>query len=159
MCISQVNRMMTKALMCHQWSSVKSGEAAKHLLTNTHTYTSTSSALCRGSNRSVPLAPSLFSTKCLFHSFLTLLTHLRPEDSFSMLLRRHGGSRRNSLLRWCQRRTKGYKVSFRLWLTFKLFTFSPHISMKRLLNSLLIVRLYNRLYCLILLCALMYRVE
>ncbi|XP_031437784.1 cytospin-A-like isoform X2 [Clupea harengus] len=34
---------------------------------------------------------------------------IRPEDSFSMLLRRHGGSRRNSLLRWCQRRTKGYK--------------------------------------------------
>lgn len=27
-----------------------------------------------------------------------------------MLLRRHGGSRRNSLLRWCQSRTQGYKV-------------------------------------------------
>ncbi|KAM6954114.1 cytospin-B-like [Aplochiton taeniatus] len=26
-----------------------------------------------------------------------------------MLLRRHGGSRRNSLLRWCQSRTQGYK--------------------------------------------------
>ncbi|XP_062407159.1 cytospin-A-like [Sardina pilchardus] len=34
---------------------------------------------------------------------------IRPDDSFSMLLRRHGGSRRNSLLRWCQRRTQGYK--------------------------------------------------
>ncbi|KAK1795628.1 hypothetical protein P4O66_001115 [Electrophorus voltai] len=36
-------------------------------------------------------------------------TGCRPKDSFSMLLRRHGGSRRNSLLRWCQSRTKGYK--------------------------------------------------
>uniref|UniRef100_A0A4W5S0H2 Cytospin-A n=1 Tax=Hucho hucho TaxID=62062 RepID=A0A4W5S0H2_9TELE len=33
----------------------------------------------------------------------------RPQDGFSMLLRRHGGSRRNSLLRWCQSRTQGYK--------------------------------------------------
>ncbi|KAG7460594.1 hypothetical protein MATL_G00200370 [Megalops atlanticus] len=33
----------------------------------------------------------------------------RPQDGFSMLLRRHGGSRRNSLLRWCQSRTQGYE--------------------------------------------------
>ncbi|XP_028253200.1 cytospin-B-like isoform X2 [Parambassis ranga] len=33
----------------------------------------------------------------------------RPQDGFSALLRRHGGSRRNSLLRWCQSRTQGYK--------------------------------------------------
>ncbi|XP_072543797.1 cytospin-A-like isoform X2 [Salminus brasiliensis] len=32
-----------------------------------------------------------------------------PQDGFSLLLRRHGGSRRNSLLRWCQSRTQGYK--------------------------------------------------
>lgn len=32
----------------------------------------------------------------------------RPQDGFSALLRRHGGSRRNSLLRWCQERTQGY---------------------------------------------------
>ncbi|KAL2082367.1 hypothetical protein ACEWY4_022185 [Coilia grayii] len=38
-----------------------------------------------------------------------IISKVRPEDSFSMLLRRHGGSRRNSLLRWCQRRTQGYK--------------------------------------------------
>ncbi|XP_023140800.2 cytospin-A isoform X2 [Amphiprion ocellaris] len=31
------------------------------------------------------------------------------QDGFSALLRRHGGSRRNSLLRWCQNRTQGYK--------------------------------------------------
>ncbi|KAG5846817.1 hypothetical protein ANANG_G00118990 [Anguilla anguilla] len=34
---------------------------------------------------------------------------IRPQDSFSMLLRRHGGSKRNSLLRWCQSRTQGYE--------------------------------------------------
>ncbi|XP_038123526.1 cytospin-A-like isoform X4 [Cyprinodon tularosa] len=34
---------------------------------------------------------------------------VKPQDGFSALLRRHGGSRRNSLLRWCQTRTKGYK--------------------------------------------------
>lgn len=34
----------------------------------------------------------------------------RPQDGFSALLRRHGGSRRNSLLRWCQSRTQGYEV-------------------------------------------------
>ncbi|XP_028832038.1 cytospin-A [Denticeps clupeoides] len=33
----------------------------------------------------------------------------RPQDDFSRLLRRHGGSKRNSLLRWCQSRTQGYK--------------------------------------------------
>ncbi|XP_041720825.2 cytospin-A isoform X1 [Coregonus clupeaformis] len=37
------------------------------------------------------------------------LSSFRPQDGFSMLLRRHGGSRRNSLLRWCQSRTQGYK--------------------------------------------------
>ncbi|XP_037393809.1 cytospin-A-like isoform X2 [Pygocentrus nattereri] len=34
---------------------------------------------------------------------------IRPQDGFSLLLRRHGGSRRNSLLRWCQSRTQGYR--------------------------------------------------
>ncbi|XP_068198870.1 cytospin-A-like isoform X2 [Antennarius striatus] len=34
---------------------------------------------------------------------------IKPQDGFSALLRRHGGSRRNSLLRWCQGRTRGYK--------------------------------------------------
>ncbi|XP_016889349.1 cytospin-A-like isoform X2 [Cynoglossus semilaevis] len=35
--------------------------------------------------------------------------YIKPQDGFSALLRRHGGSRRNSLLRWCQTRTQGYK--------------------------------------------------
>ncbi|KAM8832534.1 uncharacterized protein AB9W97_003586 isoform 2-T2 [Spinachia spinachia] len=35
---------------------------------------------------------------------------IKPQDGFSRLLRRHGGSRRNSLLRWCQSRTRSYKV-------------------------------------------------
>ncbi|KAM4600981.1 uncharacterized protein ACJ7VT_020845 [Polymixia lowei] len=34
---------------------------------------------------------------------------IKPQDGFSILLRRHGGSRRNSLLRWCQTRTQGYQ--------------------------------------------------
>ncbi|KAL6095767.1 uncharacterized protein ACO6RY_09620 [Pungitius sinensis] len=34
---------------------------------------------------------------------------IKPQDGFSRLLRRHGGSRRNSLLRWCQSRTRSYK--------------------------------------------------
>uniref|UniRef100_A0AAZ3QZW5 Cytospin-A n=1 Tax=Oncorhynchus tshawytscha TaxID=74940 RepID=A0AAZ3QZW5_ONCTS len=33
----------------------------------------------------------------------------RSQDGFNLLLRRHGGSKRNSLLRWCQSRTQGYK--------------------------------------------------
>ncbi|XP_034153097.1 cytospin-A [Esox lucius] len=33
----------------------------------------------------------------------------RSLDGLSLLLRRHGGSKRNSLLRWCQSRTQGYK--------------------------------------------------
>ncbi|KAG5857334.1 hypothetical protein ANANG_G00018350 [Anguilla anguilla] len=33
----------------------------------------------------------------------------KAQDGFSLLLRRHGGSKRNSLLRWCQSRTQGYK--------------------------------------------------
>ncbi|XP_028997510.1 cytospin-A-like isoform X1 [Betta splendens] len=34
---------------------------------------------------------------------------VKPQDGFSALLRRHGGSRRNSLLRWCQSRTQSYQ--------------------------------------------------
>lgn len=34
---------------------------------------------------------------------------IKPQDGFTALLRRHGGSRRNSLLRWCQGRTEGYE--------------------------------------------------
>ncbi|XP_023809042.1 cytospin-A isoform X1 [Oryzias latipes] len=34
---------------------------------------------------------------------------IKPQDNFSALLRRHGGSRRNSLLRWSQSQTQGYK--------------------------------------------------
>ncbi|XP_060789312.1 cytospin-A isoform X2 [Neoarius graeffei] len=34
---------------------------------------------------------------------------LKPQEDFSKLLRRHGGSKRNSLLRWSQNRTSGYK--------------------------------------------------
>ncbi|KAK7906638.1 hypothetical protein WMY93_015250 [Mugilogobius chulae] len=33
----------------------------------------------------------------------------KPQDGFSALLRRHGGSRRNSLLRWSQEQTRGYE--------------------------------------------------
>ncbi|KAJ8288660.1 hypothetical protein COCON_G00013190 [Conger conger] len=33
----------------------------------------------------------------------------RAQDGFNLLLRRHGGSKRNSLLRWCQSRTQSYK--------------------------------------------------
>ncbi|XP_072546664.1 uncharacterized protein [Salminus brasiliensis] len=32
----------------------------------------------------------------------------KPLEDFSTLVRRHGGSKRNSLLRWCQNRTVGY---------------------------------------------------
>ncbi|XP_036810887.1 cytospin-A isoform X2 [Oncorhynchus mykiss] len=42
----------------------------------------------------------------------------RSQDGFNLLLRRHGGSKRNSLLRWCQSRTQGYK-SENLSLAFK----------------------------------------
>ncbi|XP_056915024.1 cytospin-A isoform X1 [Takifugu flavidus] len=44
-----------------------------------------------------------------YNSALTELPSLRPQDGFNMLLRRHGGSKRNSLLRWCQSRTQGYQ--------------------------------------------------
>ncbi|CAL1574937.1 unnamed protein product [Knipowitschia caucasica] len=33
----------------------------------------------------------------------------KSQDEFNLLLRRHGGSKRNSLLRWCQNLTQGYK--------------------------------------------------
>nr|XP_020464423.1 cytospin-A-like isoform X2 [Monopterus albus] len=44
-----------------------------------------------------------------YNSALTELPHTKSQDGFNMLLRRHGGSKRNSLLRWCQSRTHGYK--------------------------------------------------
>ncbi|XP_041828679.1 flocculation protein FLO11 isoform X2 [Melanotaenia boesemani] len=45
-----------------------------------------------------------------YNSALTELPPTKSQDGFNLLLRRHGGSKRNSLLRWCQSRTQGYKV-------------------------------------------------
>ncbi|XP_075964727.1 uncharacterized protein LOC142968638 [Anarhichas minor] len=44
-----------------------------------------------------------------YNSTLTELPPTKSQDGFNLLLRRHGGSKRNSLLRWCQSRTQGYK--------------------------------------------------
>ncbi|XP_068437264.1 cytospin-A [Clinocottus analis] len=44
-----------------------------------------------------------------YNSTLAELPPARSQDGFNLLLRRHGGSKRNSLLRWCQSRTQGYK--------------------------------------------------
>ncbi|XP_075304402.1 uncharacterized protein LOC142366409 isoform X2 [Odontesthes bonariensis] len=44
-----------------------------------------------------------------YNSALTELPTTKSQDGFNLLLRRHGGSKRNSLLRWCQSRTQGYK--------------------------------------------------
>ncbi|XP_068195691.1 cytospin-A isoform X2 [Antennarius striatus] len=44
-----------------------------------------------------------------YNAALTELPPTKPQDGFNLLLRRHGGSKRNSLLRWCQNRTQGYK--------------------------------------------------
>uniref|UniRef100_A0A3Q1CLG2 Cytospin-A n=1 Tax=Amphiprion ocellaris TaxID=80972 RepID=A0A3Q1CLG2_AMPOC len=44
-----------------------------------------------------------------YNAALTELPPTKSQDGFNLLLRRHGGSKRNSLLRWCQNRTQGYK--------------------------------------------------
>ncbi|XP_056282331.1 cytospin-A isoform X2 [Pseudoliparis swirei] len=44
-----------------------------------------------------------------YNSTLMELPATKSQDGFNLLLRRHGGSKRNSLLRWCQSRTHGYK--------------------------------------------------
>ncbi|KAM9787187.1 uncharacterized protein ACBT44_020418 [Syngnathus typhle] len=44
-----------------------------------------------------------------YNSTLSELPPTRSQDGFNLLLRRHGGSKRNSLLRWCQGQTQGYK--------------------------------------------------
>ncbi|XP_053290916.1 cytospin-A [Pleuronectes platessa] len=44
-----------------------------------------------------------------YNSALTELPPTKSQDGFNLLLRRHGGSKRNSLLRWCQSQTQGYK--------------------------------------------------
>lgn len=44
-----------------------------------------------------------------YNTALTELPPTKSQDGFNLLLRRHGGSKRNSLLRWCQNRTQGYK--------------------------------------------------
>uniref|UniRef100_A0A8C4ZN33 Cytospin-A n=1 Tax=Gadus morhua TaxID=8049 RepID=A0A8C4ZN33_GADMO len=44
-----------------------------------------------------------------YNSALSELPPTKSQDGFNMLLRRHGGSKRNSLLLWCQNRTLGYK--------------------------------------------------
>ncbi|XP_057716457.1 cytospin-A isoform X2 [Corythoichthys intestinalis] len=44
-----------------------------------------------------------------YNSTLSDVAPTRSHDGFNLLLRRHGGSKRNSLLRWCQSQTQGYK--------------------------------------------------
>ncbi|XP_068578043.1 cytospin-A isoform X2 [Cebidichthys violaceus] len=44
-----------------------------------------------------------------YNATLTELPPTKSQDGFNLLLRRHGGSKRNSLLRWCQSRTQGHK--------------------------------------------------
>ncbi|XP_061553102.1 cytospin-A [Phycodurus eques] len=44
-----------------------------------------------------------------YNSTLSDLPSTRSQDGFNLLLRRHGGSKRNSLLRWCQSQTQGYQ--------------------------------------------------
>uniref|UniRef100_A0A3Q3DGC4 Cytospin-A n=2 Tax=Hippocampus comes TaxID=109280 RepID=A0A3Q3DGC4_HIPCM len=44
-----------------------------------------------------------------YNSTLSDLPPTKFQDGFNLLLRRHGGSKRNSLLRWCQSQTQGYK--------------------------------------------------
>ncbi|XP_028294752.1 cytospin-A isoform X1 [Gouania willdenowi] len=44
-----------------------------------------------------------------YNTGLTELPSIKSQDGFNLLLRRHGGSKRNSLLRWCQNRTQGYE--------------------------------------------------
>nr|XP_015825827.2 cytospin-B [Nothobranchius furzeri] len=44
-----------------------------------------------------------------YNSALSQMPPTKSQDGFSLLLRRHGGSKRNSLLRWCQNRTQGYE--------------------------------------------------
>ncbi|KAK2826252.1 hypothetical protein Q5P01_020466 [Channa striata] len=44
-----------------------------------------------------------------YNSALSELPPTKSQDGFNLLLRRHGGSKRNSLLRWCQNQTQGYK--------------------------------------------------
>ncbi|XP_078134498.1 uncharacterized protein LOC144535750 [Sander vitreus] len=44
-----------------------------------------------------------------YNSALTELPLSKSQDGFNLLLRRHGGSKRNSLLRWCQSQTQGYE--------------------------------------------------
>ncbi|KAK7904798.1 hypothetical protein WMY93_017405 [Mugilogobius chulae] len=44
-----------------------------------------------------------------YNSALADLPSTKSQDGFNLLLRRHGGSKRNSLLRWCQNQTQGYK--------------------------------------------------
>ncbi|XP_077476308.1 cytospin-A [Stigmatopora argus] len=44
-----------------------------------------------------------------YNSTLSDAPPSRSQDGFNLLLRRHGGSKRNSLLRWCQSQTQGYK--------------------------------------------------
>ncbi|XP_017265751.1 cytospin-A [Kryptolebias marmoratus] len=44
-----------------------------------------------------------------YNSALSEMPPPKSQDGFNLLLRRHGGSKRNSLLRWCQSRTQGYK--------------------------------------------------
>ncbi|XP_034015412.1 cytospin-A [Thalassophryne amazonica] len=44
-----------------------------------------------------------------YNTALSELPQTKSQDGFNLLLRRHGGSKRNSLLRWCQSRTHGYQ--------------------------------------------------
>ncbi|TNM94826.1 hypothetical protein fugu_017585 [Takifugu bimaculatus] len=86
-------------------------------LTETSTKTSTTFPLCKKEEQvKQETAERLLQRQDSWSSFSTgkrdedlNSNSTKPQDGFSALLRRHGGSRRNSLLRWCQSRTQGYE--------------------------------------------------
>eukprot|EP00066_Takifugu_rubripes_P006823 XP_003971891.1 PREDICTED: cytospin-A-like [Takifugu rubripes] len=86
-------------------------------LTETSTKTSTTFPLCKKEEQvKQETAERLLQRQDSWSSFSTgkrdedrNSNPTKPQDGFSALLRRHGGSRRNSLLRWCQSRTQGYE--------------------------------------------------
>lgn len=115
MAATERSRSLSRLPASSDSAAVQNGTSQSNAAVNTES-TSTNLSLPRG-RRSLEQQDSWSTTHAgkqeetlnKYNSTLTELPPTKSQDGFNLLLRRHGGSKRNSLLRWCQSRTQGYQ--------------------------------------------------
>lgn len=71
-------------------------------------------------------------------SLLCFCSREERKDPLSALAREYGGSKRNALLKWCQKKTEGYQVTVARRLKVLLMVLQVSNSKKKIKKNLLV---------------------